>query len=431
MPRMALALRHEAGGADALTSTERAFLLQLQHQALRYFLDNFHPCGLVLDRQSNHGHRRLHDLCSTAATGMGLIAVALASGAPYNLIGVGEARGRVRHCLEAVLERLPHDHGVVPHFVHSATGAVHGHDQASTIETAWLVAGALWAAAFLADASLEALAERLYHRVDWRFWSCPRGLVRHGKDRDGQFLPCSWDRLNGETAFLYVLAAGAAEAHALPGEPLKVLETFHGDVAGLRFNNADLGLFVFQYSLDLLDLTRWQLPGGADLWAEAALAAIANERICRAAATTFSTYRRFWGLSAGDGPGETTEADTYRCYSPSGPIDGTAHLTATVASVVHHPGAVLDNLLQAGHDHDLAAHGRYGLSNVNVDRRWVARDMVGIDAGAAVLALDNYFCNGRVRSVFHKLPCVQRAVERLGLVAIDRDPAPAAQQLSI
>jgi hypothetical protein len=61
----------------------------------------------------------------------------------------------------------------------------------------------------------------------------------------------------------------------------------------------------------------------------------------------------------------------------------------------------------------LGALGRYGFSNVNLDRRWVGRDMVGIDAGAAVLAIDNYLHGGRVRAVFHDLPCVGAALQRL------------------
>jgi 4-aminobutyrate aminotransferase-like enzyme len=36
------------------------------------------------------------------------------------------------------------------------------------------------------------------------------------------------------------------------------------------------------------------------------------------------------------------------------------------------------------------------------------------DAGAAVLALDNYFMDNRVRKVFQSLPCVRRGLERLG-----------------
>jgi hypothetical protein len=334
------------------------------------------------------------------------------------------ARQRILAGLRGVLAGVPHDHGALPHFVHSASGAIHGADAFSTVETAWLVAGALWSAAFLRDGALEALAAQLYDRVDWAYWAAAPGpfqglLLRHGKGRDGSFLDCCWDRLNGETAFMYVLAAGARDGQALPGASWAALRPFMGTVAGLRFNNADLGLFVFQYGLDLLDLERWQAPGPVDLWAEAGLAVQANEWTCRAAARTFSTYRRFWGLSAGDGPGEGSPEgrgapDTYRAYSPAGPIDGTAHLTSTLASVAHRPEAVLENLREAHHDRHLGAGGRYGFSNVNLDQRWLARDMVGIDAGAAVLALDNYLVAGRVRRVFHDLPCVRRALTRLG-----------------
>jgi hypothetical protein len=58
--------------------------------------------------------------------------------------------------------------------------------------------------------------------------------------------------------------------------------------------------------------------------------------------------------------------------------------------------------------------GRYGFSSVNVDHGWVGRDMVGIDAGAAVLALDNFLAANRVRNVFHELACVGRGLDRLG-----------------
>jgi hypothetical protein len=402
---------------DLLNAADRAFLLQLQRQALHYFLDNQAANGLLLDRQANHGQPRTEGLCSTAATGMGFIALALASAPPYLLLSPRHATERIRAGIEAGLERLPHDRGVLPHFVESPTGRVIGCDAFSTIETAWLAAGALWAAAFLQDAELLALADCLYHRIDWQYWSDAGGLLRHGKQADGRFLAWSWDRLNGETAFMYVLAAGAADDRAVMASCWTALRPFYGTVAGHRFNNADLGLFVFQYGLDLLDLRNWRPPGDVDLAAEAALATRANERACRDVANVFATYRRFWGLSAGDGPAPPAP-EAYRCYTPAGPIDGTAHVTATLASVAHHPDAVLQNLYEAQHDTTLRPRGRYGFSNLNVDHGWVSRDVVGIDVGAAVLALDNYLEFDRVRAVFHSLPCIRRGLQRLGFTPI-------------
>jgi hypothetical protein len=422
MPLTDLSLAPPAAPAPAaaLAAADREFLLGLQLQALHYFLDNQTAGGLVLDRQRNRGPLRADGVCSLAATGMGCIALALASAPPYRLLSPPTAAERVGAVLRAALERLPEDHGVVPHFVDSATGAVFGADAFSTIETAWLVAGALWAAAFLGDPALTELAERLYGRVDWRYWTAPdapgaAGLLRHGKDARRQFLGCSWDRLNGETAFMYVLAAGAHDGHALGADTWNAVRPFYGATAGLRYASADLGLFVWQYGADLLDLRRWRAPGAMDMWAEAGVAAEANRLACRAAADRFATFRRFWGLSAGDGPpDEFGGPDVYRMYAPGGPVDGTAHLTASAASVAHRPAAVLENLYEASREHRLPVRGRYGFSNVNLDRHWVSQDMVGIDAGAAVLALDNYLMADRVREVFHSLTAVGRAMSRLG-----------------
>lgn len=406
--------------ADILPASERALLLGLQQPALRYFLDNQRPNGLVLDRQANHEPLYTSGWSSTAATGMGLIAVALASAEPYRLIEPAEAVGRVRAALDEALWRMPNDHGILPHFL-DADGVSCGADAFSTVDSSWLVAGGLWAAAFLHNAELHSLADQLYRRVDWKYWARSdgprRGLLRHGKNQRGRFLPHCWDRLNGETVFMYVLGAGAAEGKALPQESGMALRPFYGTVAGLRFNNADLGLFAFEYGLDLLDLAGRVAPDGGDLAAEARLAVRANCLFCREQADKFATYRRFWGLSDGDCPGDRPGTHNYRAAGPGAALDGTAHLTAVLAAVAHAPAPALECLARADGDAGLGARGRYGLSSVNLDRQWVARDMVGIDAGAAVLALDNYLMENRVRRVFHTLPCVGRGLERLGFRA--------------
>jgi hypothetical protein len=398
-----------------VTATNPRLLLRLQCQALQYFLENQTPAGLILDRQSNQGPLREGGLCSTAATGMGWIALALATQHPYGLLAHDEAVLRIRTGLETALTALPHDRGIVPHFVDSHTGEVFGRDCLSTIETAWLTAGALWAATFLRDAQLERLAHALWERIDWRYWTNPEqssnALLCHGQSRDRQFLPCVWDRLNGETIFMYVMASGASGDHALPLKAWSNLQSFYGHAGGHYFNNSDLGLFVFQYGLDLLDLEDWISPGGVDYAAEASVAAEANYKVCRELADTFTTYRDYWGLSAGDGPAHSSAPFAYRSYAPSGPIDGTAHLTASLASITQQPNLVMENLDRALGEERWQLWGRYGLSNVNAGRNWVGPDMVGIDAGALVLALDNHLHNNRVRQIFHRLECVQRGLE--------------------
>jgi hypothetical protein len=411
MPRTALAATD--GPCLPLSPRELALLLRLQAQGLSYFLDNQTADGLMLDRQANHGPRRPHGLVSTAATGMGFIALALASAEPYRRISPSEAVARVRRGVATALERLPHTRGVLPHFVHSATGRVIGLDQRSTVDTAWLAAGALWAAAFLGDSELQRDAGRLYDRIDWRHWAVRDGLLVHGADRRGRILKGTWDRLNGETVFMYVLAAGAEADRAWPADGWGRLNPCPGETGGLRFGCADLGLFVFQYGLDLLDLRAWSARGGADLDADAGLAVEANWRLCRSLAGQFVTYQHYWGLSAGDGPCHRGRTEAYRCYAPGGPVDGTAHVTATLASLARRPELVWENLWRAAGDSTHALIGRYGVSNVNLDCLWVSRDAVGIDLGAAVLALDNILASNRVRKVFHALPAVAQGLQEI------------------
>lgn len=413
------------------TTRDRGLLLRLQTQALQYFLDNQTTTGLVLDRQRNCGSLRRRGLCSIAATGMGCIALALASEEPYRLLHPREAVLRIRQALQSALHALPQQHGILPHFVDSHTGQVFGIDYFSTVETAWMAAGALWAAVYLNDGGLEPLARQLAERIDWYYWTAPNEsptpLIRHGQTKEGCFLRSAWDRLNGETVFMYVLAAGAAGQRALPASAWTHLRSFHGTTGGLHFNNSDLGLFVFQYGLDLLNLSAWQTPNGIDLAAESGIAAEANYRVCRSLAGTYATYHEYWGLSAGDGPAAPPARLAYRCYAPGGPIDGTAHITATLASIASRPDLVWENLHRAAHERRWPLLGRYGFSNVNVDCGWVGSDMVGIDAGAAVLALDNYLHGNRVRNIFHTIPYVQLGLHRLGFQApLPPPPARAA-----
>src|SRR5262249_57391828 len=98
----------------------------------------------------------------------------------------------------------------------------------------------------------------------------------------------------------------------------------------------------------------------------------------------------------------------------AGTVDGRAHRPAALASVAHVPDEVFRNLHAASVLRHLPVRGRYGLAPVHVDDGWVGRDMIGIDAGAAVLALDNVLHDGRVRHTFHGLPWVRRGLASLG-----------------
>src|SRR5437588_821372 len=113
----------------------KAFLSQLHTRAVRYFLDNQTAEGLILDRQRNFGAATATGWCSTAATGMGLIALALASAEPFRLLSIPAACSRVRRCLNTALGRLAQTHGILSHFIDPETGQAVGYDHRSTIDS--------------------------------------------------------------------------------------------------------------------------------------------------------------------------------------------------------------------------------------------------------------------------------------------------------
>lgn len=391
-----------------------ALLQRLEKESIQYFVDNQLGHGLILDRQRNFARRGKTGLCSISATGMGLIALALAGEPEFAVLSRRESRKRIARALRTALT-LRHINGMMPHFVDSRSLAPVGSDAISTIDSAWLLAGALWAAEFTGVPQIRRLVRALVARVNWNAWTngAPAPLLRHGASVSGTYLTSVWDRFNAETAFMYLLAIGADETKALPASSWNALELFTGTLGSRTFISSDLGLFTFQYSHLLLDGAKLPPVKGKNLLAESIEGTLANREFCAALREQYRTFQTFWGVSAGDGPpNHPSGPDEYRAYDPQS-VDGTSHIEATVASLEVAPEHVLANLMNAEEPQWKRLHGRYGYSNVNVDRNFVSRDVVGIDVGAALFALDNTLHNGRVRKVFMRVQPVRRALHRL------------------
>src|SRR5260370_16711037 len=112
-----------------------------------------------------------------------------------------------------------------------------------------------------------------------------------------------------------------------------------------------------------------------------------NHRFCRYRAKKGQTYARgFWGLNASDG------SDGYKPYGVLGdPEDGTISPTGAIAAVIFTPELAI-SAAQAMYERDGGSlWGKYGFTNAfNADRNWYSPDVIGIDLGMALLAIDNY-----------------------------------------
>ena len=352
------------GPGDDLSSADRVLLLRLQ-QALRYFLDNQAPGGLVLDRQAQprppasarpvqHGRHR-HGPHRPGPGGRAPLPAVNAAGRRPSRPG----RPPGPH-------GLPHDHGVLPHFVDSATGAVSGRTASARSKPPGWPPGRCGRRPSCATPSWRRLAARLYGRIDWRYWADPEGTgapacCATARMRTAASCPAAGTGSTARRPSCTCWPPGRRRGGPSPAASWRALRPFYGTVAGLRFNNADLGLFVFQYGLDLLDLRRVAAAGRRRSVGRGRVATPGQPaRLPRGCGPVHHLPPLLGALGRGRAR-RPSAPDRYRDYSPAGPIDGTAHLTASLASVAHGPGAVLENLREAEHDRQLGARGRYGL----------------------------------------------------------------------
>lgn len=116
-----------------------------------------------------------------------------------------------------------------------------------------------------------------------------------------------------------------------------------------------------------------------------------------------------WGLNACDGP------DGYKAYgAPPSEEDGTVSPTGAIAALLFAP-----DLARSAADAMYARYGdkiwgRYGFSNgFNPDRNWYDQDVIGIDLGMALLAIEDVQ-TGLPWKLLASHPATQRALKAAG-----------------
>ena len=147
--------------------------------------------------------------------------------------------------------------GFYYHFLDMDSGRRAVELELSTVDSAFLLAGALLAAAYFdqdseAEADVRRLAETLYRRVDWQWALNGQACLAHGWRPESGFLAQHWKGYD-EALLMYVLALGSptrplpAECYAAYMETAKWQAVYGHEhfVAG--------PLFIHQYSQMLLD----------------------------------------------------------------------------------------------------------------------------------------------------------------------------------
>jgi hypothetical protein len=451
-------------GASAFSPSpdETAFIDELQHRTFNYFWDLCNPeTGLCPDRAPTPS------FASVSATGFALTSYPI--GSERGWVTREQAARRTLKTLrffrtvrqDTTAAGAAGYQGFYYHFVDPGTGHRFRDVELSTVDTALLLAGALFCQSYFDGAgavedSIRTLAEELYDAADWT-WASPRPpLIGHGwSPEDGQ-LPYDWGGYN-EAMILYVIALGS-DTH--PCDPAACdgfrrgyrWGTFQG-VEHLGFAPA----FGHQFTQVWLDLRGLQdaftREHGLDYFENSRRASIAQRNYALANPGQWRGYgERLWGLSACDGPiwgdhvmdGRSRHFNTYWARGASFTEvqdDGTICPDATAGSIAFAPDLIVPLLMAMRQDHGDRVYRQYGFVDalnptftrtdiklqhgwVDPEHGWYDVDYLGIGQGAIVAMIENW----RSELIWKTLrtnPHVVRGLRRAGFSGGWLDQAPA------
>ncbi len=339
--------------------------------------------------------------------------------------------------------------GFFYHFLDMQTGTRFARTELSTIDTALLLAGVLFAQSWYdrdepRERRIRAVAEQLYRAVDWT-WIMPRGtFVSMGWHPETGFIRSDWDIYN-EALLLYVLAL-ASPTHPVPPSTWPALTRRFDASWTDRYGPAHLHfppMFGHQYShlwIDFRGIREPYIAGkGIDYFENSVRATHAQRRYAIANAGGFAGYGAdCWGLTACDGPGDFERRIDGReraffSYSARGPgdrDDGTIAPTAALGSIAFAPEIVVPTIRAMHARYGRGIYGRYGfidsfnptLTDAAAPLKhgrivpgigWIDGDYLGIDQGPIVGGIENWR-TGLVWKTMRRNPHIRRGLERAG-----------------
>ncbi len=415
-------------------------LEQLQRASFDYFLHETNPAnGLVIDKTAPDWP------ASIAATGMALAAypVAVERGFMSRAAAVERTLTTLRFFWNSPHGPEPDAtgyHGFYYHFLDMQTGRRAWQCELSTIDSTFLLAGALTAGIYF-DADLpneqeiRDLADALYRRADWQ-WAQNGGLtVTHGWKPESGFLGYRWEGYD-EALLLYLLGLGS------PTYPLAE-SAYRAWTATYRWEQSDgveylyAGpLFTHQLSHIWVDFRGIQddvmRTKGIDYFENSRRATYVQRQYAIDNPRKFAHYgKHCWGLTASDGPGPATlNADGIerRFFDylgrgvPHGPDDGTLAPWAIAASLPFAPEIVLPALDYCIHDIKLTESNRYGFkasfnptypTEHGHPHGWVSPWHFGLNEGPTVLMVENYR-SGLLWQLMRECPYIVDGLRRAG-----------------
>jgi hypothetical protein len=398
--------------------TWHPFLDELQERTFRYFWELTNPDnGLVPDRWPTDS------FSSIAAVGFGLTVYPI--GVERGLISRDQAADRVLTTLQFFWYAPQNDHpsesmgykGHFYHFVHMDTGLRFDRVELSTVDSALLIAGALFCSEYFdrdtqEERAIREYADSLYRRIDWSWAQNNPPAISLGWHPESGFLPYDY-RGYSEAMILYILALGS------PTFPVGqdaweewsssyVWGEFYG------YEHLNFGpLFGHQYSHLWIDFRgiqdKFMSDKGIDYFENSRRAVYSQRAYATDNPGSWKDYgENIWGLTACDGPADTVliiddverKFDRYWARGVSLKSirdDGTVAPTAAGASLPFAPEIVIPALLEMKERYGDRLYTEYGFLDAfnptfpaGDEYGWFNGDYLGIDQGPIIIMIENH-----------------------------------------
>lgn len=407
-----------------------AFLDYVQEVNFDYFWYEANPAnGLVPDRSA------VGSACSIASVGFGLSAIGIAVDHGWLLRTQGVTR--VLATLNTFLNgpQGPGTTGIIGyngwfyHFLDMNAAVRSGSSELSSIDTALLLGGILYAKQYFNGASadetsIRAAADGIFNRVNWTWMAQGTDTVAMGWQPTTGFSGFgNWVGYN-EGMILYCLGLGTT-TNPLPASAWG--KWTNGYNWGTYYGQTFVPfppLFGHEYShcwIDFRHVADVYMNGHSSSYFEnsrrAALAQVTYAIQNPNHAVAYSS--NVWGLTACDDP---TNGYAVHGIPPGGFDNGTIAPTASGGAMSFTPQNSLPTLLYFYSHYRPRIWTAYGFRDAfNIGAQWYDTDELGIDQGPIVIMIENY----RTQSVwrfFMQNAEVQRGLQRAGFVSLPSVP---------
>ena len=302
------------------------------------------------------------------------------------------------------------------HFLDMTSGRRAWGSELSSVDSAFLLAGMLAAAAYFQQQTAEEdeirrLADALYRKADWQWMQNGAAAVSHGWTPEKGFLRYRWHGYD-EALIIYLLGLGSP-THPLPLESYRAWASTYKwkKIYDIEFLYAG-PLFIHQLShvwIDFRDIRdAFMRQRDLDYFENSRRATLVQQQYAIRNPCGFAHYDEYcWGITASDGPGPHTlmvdgvERVFYDYIArgvPFGPDDGTLAPWAVVASLPFAPEIVLPTI-QNYERMNLEAPRAYGYkasfnptfpAQPKHEHGWVSPYNFGLNQGPIVLMIENH-----------------------------------------